>query len=103
MGGLGMYLHAFLIPAIDEGKWSVTYPGLLGIAASARQWIGGSANHRADLEAVETENIPSPSRTKTVVVQPKSSYVLTGLPQLRVEHILCRKLIFPRRQFYVHC
>jgi hypothetical protein len=53
---------------------------ILGITATARQWRGGSVNHGADLEAVESESIPSPSRMRTLVVQPKVvMYLLTYL------------------------
>jgi hypothetical protein len=73
--GVEVYLHAFLISALDGGEWSTSRPGRFTPRerASATHPIGGWLGPRAILDAVVKRKIPSPlqeSNPKTPIVQP---------------------------------
>jgi hypothetical protein len=63
-GGVEVYLHAFLISALDGGEWSASHPGRYTNRERSpdTHWIGGWVGPRAGLDAVTKRNIPSPRR-----------------------------------------
>jgi hypothetical protein len=60
--GVEVWLHAFLISALDGGEWSASRLGRFTPRerAPGTHWIGGWVGPRAVLEAVVKKKIPSP-------------------------------------------
>jgi len=52
--GVEVWLHAFLISALDEGKWSASRPSRFTPEERIRSthWIGGCVGPRTGLDAV---------------------------------------------------
>jgi hypothetical protein len=75
IGGVEVWLHAFLTSALDGGEWSALRPGRFTSRekAPSTHWIGGWVGSRAVLDAVVKRKIPSlrrESNPRTPVVQP---------------------------------
>jgi hypothetical protein len=54
-GRMEVQFHGFLTPALDEGKWSPSYPGHFTLRErdAGLQWTGGWVDPRSSLNAVE--------------------------------------------------
>jgi hypothetical protein len=62
--GVKVYLHAFLMLALDADELSASCPGRFTPREEApgSHWIGGWVGPRAGLDAVVKRKIPSPCR-----------------------------------------
>jgi hypothetical protein len=74
IGGVGVYLHAFLTSALDGGEWLASRPGRFtrSVKASSVHWIRGWVGPRAGLDVVEERKISiviAPAGNWTPVVQ----------------------------------
>jgi hypothetical protein len=73
--GVEVYLHAFLISALDGGEWPVLRSGrfIPRERAPGTHWIGSWMGPSAVLDTVVKRKIPSPCREsypRTPIVQP---------------------------------
>jgi hypothetical protein len=61
-----------LTSALDEGGWSVSRPGRFALreGAPGTHWIGGWVGLRAGLDAVVKKKFPTPTGTRTPIIQP---------------------------------
>jgi hypothetical protein len=65
-GGVEVYLHMFLIFALDGGEWSASCPRE---RAPGFHWIGGWMGPSAGLDAVAKRKILALSRNQPPVIQ----------------------------------
>jgi len=83
-----VYLHAFLISALDGGEWPVLRSGRITPRkkASGTHWIGGWVGTRDGLDAASKRVIPRPpwdSKSDHLIVQPVfSRYTDWAIPAI---------------------
>jgi hypothetical protein len=99
--GVEVWLHAFLISALDGGEWSASSPSRFTPRerAPGTHWIGGWLSPRVVLDAVVKRKIPSPRREsnpKTPIVQPVAQrYTDWAIAALNQKRILNTQMYAP--------
>jgi hypothetical protein len=82
IGGVELYLYAFLTSALYVGEWSASHPGRFTPTERAlgthciRSWVGP----RAGLDAVTKRKIPSPCRDSTHLARNPELYTELSRP-----------------------
>ena len=86
-GGEEVYIHSFLISALDWGEWSAHAPGLFTtvVGVPSTHWTGGWVGSKAGLDVSKTgksaaRSVCSPGTILLILYRLTSSYLIFSIP-----------------------